>query len=151
MTAQAAFVRTTQLHAYKPSQRRARSRQETSSVPSLLFSYPTSLDLSAFPCNLSFPSRYAASAMPYCDRCDRSFQSRGAYQQHLDNSNDHHICDDCDKDFETAEALTQHYVQSPRHHFCQRCDEHFSDEDELDDHLEESHWRCQDCDKVRSN
>ena len=86
--------------------------------------------------------------MPYCDRCDRSFRSWPALQQHLDNSSNHHICDNCDLDFSTDWALTQHYVQSPHHHYCQRCDEDFDDDDDLKTHYEDEHHYCGICEKV---
>lgn len=117
--------------------------------PPLSSFLPPLFSLGIIPPISTFSERDTALAMPYCDRCDRSFRSRHALQQHLDNSSNHNICDDCDKDFETDWALTQHYIQSPYHHYCQHCDEDFDDEDELDDHLEEEHWYCRDCDKVR--
>lgn len=86
--------------------------------------------------------------MPYCDRCDRSFRSWPALQQHLDNSSNHHICDNCDLDFSTDWALTQHYVQSPHHHYCQRCDEDFDDDEDLKTHYEDEHHYCGICEKV---
>lgn len=90
----------------------------------------------------------STSTMAYYHRCDRSFKSDPALQQHKDGSGNHWVCDDCNRDFVSREARIQHYRSSPRHHYCDACDEHFGDEDELKDHDEEEHSYCRDCDEV---
>lgn len=89
--------------------------------------------------------------MAYYHRCDRSFKSDPALQQHKDGSGNHWVCDDCNRDFVSREARIQHYRSSPRHHYCDACDEHFGDEDELKDHDEEEHSYCRDCDEFFSD
>ncbi|PFH49801.1 hypothetical protein AMATHDRAFT_62436 [Amanita thiersii Skay4041] len=83
--------------------------------------------------------------MPYCNRCDRYFNSYYALNQHKRDSSFHWICDDCGIDFSTSAGRKEHYVQSPRHDYCQRCDELFDDEEELEDHYDEVHHWCRHC------
>ncbi|KAH0837858.1 hypothetical protein J3R83DRAFT_6085 [Lanmaoa asiatica] len=85
--------------------------------------------------------------MPYCDRCDRSFQSWNSYRQHILNSPRHNICDECDRDFDSWWGLHQHYIQSPRHHYCRECYSHFEDHEELIDHCLAVHHYCESCDQ----
>ncbi|TBU45968.1 hypothetical protein BD309DRAFT_989174 [Dichomitus squalens] len=72
--------------------------------------------------------------MAYCSRCNRSFKSEHALQQHKDDSNMHHICYKCNKDFASNAALW--------------CDEHFDDSRELNDHYEEEHFKCDICNLI---
>ncbi|KNZ81677.1 Zinc finger protein [Termitomyces sp. J132] len=74
--------------------------------------------------------------MPYCDRCDRHFNSWHALYQHKANSPRHNP---------TSTGLKEHWVQIPLHYYCQRCDEHFNDIDELKDHYDDAHYWCRDC------
>ena len=93
------------------------------------------------------------STMPYCDRCNRSFGSQYALQQHIDHSSSHHhVCDDCHRDFATAEALVQHYTDDSRHAYCASCDKRFDDFDDLDIHYNEDHYYdwCGSCTEVRT-
>ncbi|KAF9235135.1 hypothetical protein BU15DRAFT_89689 [Melanogaster broomeanus] len=89
--------------------------------------------------------------MVYCERCERSFQSWSSYDQHVNDSSNHHVCDDCDEDFPTWLGLHQHYVQSPHHHYCQHCERHFQTYNCLIGHYRNEHSYCDTCDKVFKN
>ena len=84
----------------------------------------------------------------YCERCDRYFSSNRALEQHMDDSNMHHLCYRHRKDFMTHQGLIEHWKQSPHHHYCDRCDQHFSYAEDLEEHNEVMHWVCSDCGKV---
>ncbi|CAE6449569.1 unnamed protein product [Rhizoctonia solani] len=84
--------------------------------------------------------------MAYCDRCDRSFSSDYAYNDHRRDSSRHYVCFPCNKDFPTRERFNQHLKQSSRHHYCFWCYEDFEDEYDLDEHDEECHEYCNSCD-----
>lgn len=86
--------------------------------------------------------------MVFCRRCDRSFGSERAGEQHNDDSNMHHICYECDKDFTSARALEQHEFQSSRHPSCEQCRILFDDWDELEEHYSDEHYYCDICRKV---
>ncbi|KAG8219330.1 hypothetical protein J3R82DRAFT_213 [Butyriboletus roseoflavus] len=88
---------------------------------------------------------------PYCERCDRDFQSWPSYHQHISDSSSHNVCDDCDEDFDSWWGLKQHYVQSPRHHYCRRCDTEFEDDEDLIDHCLDEHDYCEECDRFFRN
>jgi hypothetical protein len=54
-----------------------------------------------------------------CSRCDRSFPSSWALQQHKRDSPAHaqsFDCDDCNRSFNSEDALEQHLRDSPAHH-----------------------------------
>ncbi|OCH85172.1 hypothetical protein OBBRIDRAFT_798460 [Obba rivulosa] len=86
--------------------------------------------------------------MAYCDRCERSFVSQQALQQHEEDSNMHNACTTCGTDFPERSRLVQHWLQSPHHDYCKRCDEHFESRDDLTDHLEDEHCYCSVCDRI---
>jgi len=89
--------------------------------------------------------------MPWCDRCERSFSSYRALEQHRSSSSRHNICNSCGLDFSQERGLVQHYVQSRSHHYCQRCEEHFGDNDDLVQHYHYAHYYCDTCEKVFSS
>ncbi|KZT35199.1 hypothetical protein SISSUDRAFT_990851 [Sistotremastrum suecicum HHB10207 ss-3] len=78
----------------------------------------------------------------YCQRCDRTFWSEHAYQQHVENSSAHYWCEKCDRDFVSYHARRSHYIQSGFHHFCHKCDEDFESRRGLLRHFSEDHWYC---------
>lgn len=54
-----------------------------------------------------------------CSRCDRSFPSSGALQQHKRDSPAHAYpfdCNNCEISFSSEDALEQHLRDSPAHH-----------------------------------
>ncbi|KAK7177834.1 hypothetical protein PSPO01_16118 [Paraphaeosphaeria sporulosa] len=54
-----------------------------------------------------------------CSRCDPSFLTSGALQQHKRDSPAHaqsFDCDDCNRSFNSEDALEQHLRDSPAHH-----------------------------------
>ncbi|KAI0049135.1 hypothetical protein FA95DRAFT_1604666 [Auriscalpium vulgare] len=81
--------------------------------------------------------------MAYCDRCSRYFVHDRALNQHIENSDSHHVCDDCDVDFASWLGLEQHYVQSPRHAYCQRCQRHFGSDAAMLQHMRAAHHYCE--------
>lgn len=89
--------------------------------------------------------------MAYCNRCDRHFNSHGAWVQHVNDSSAHWMCWKCDSDFMSWNALLSHYVNSPYHSYCRHCEEDFDDDDELEEHMEDCHWWCRHCDQVFRN
>lgn len=60
-------------------------------------------------------------ARPYCRRCDRTFDSGRARDQHYEDSARHNICDVCRFDGSSCDELVQHH-RSTRHRFiCNGC------------------------------
>ncbi|KAG2035683.1 hypothetical protein BDR03DRAFT_961879 [Suillus americanus] len=89
----------------------------------------------------------------HCDRCNRYFSSRSAYNQHIRYSSNHWKCQHGhpEADFKSLRALKEHYVQSPHHPCCQYCNVHFNSPLVLQDHYEEYHAYCSSCNKVFKN
>jgi hypothetical protein len=85
-----------------------------------------------------------------CIRCDRSFGSEDALQQHLRYSPRHapsFDCETCDRSFSSKEALEKHLRDSPVHALsfdCETCDRSFGSEDALEQHLRDSPAHQQD-------
>ena len=70
-------------------------------------------------------------------------------EQHIRNSNNHHLCDACDRDFVSETALKQHHMNSSRHVYCTICEALIDDLDiSLDEHNEKVHYVCPGCDEV---
>lgn len=63
------------------------------------------------------------SAHPhFCHRCERSFNSEHALDQHLEYSSSHNTCNLCDNlDFEDGDDLQEHIDGC--HYECPVCDE----------------------------
>jgi hypothetical protein len=89
--------------------------------------------------------------MAYCDRCERSFTSDRALEQHKEDSDAHWPCDDCDLDFGSSYARDEHYRQSPNHHYCRDCDRLFNSEESKIQHMEAKHWYCRVHDRVSNS
>ena len=78
----------------------------------------------------------------YCAKCDRSYASETALQQHLRSSRAHALsfdCHDCNRSFYSEEAL-QNHLQNSRAHVplpfdCSTCDRRFEREEDLAKHL----------------
>ena len=81
-------------------------------------------------------------AMPYCDRCSRTFSTWEALNQHKEDSSKHYMCDDCEKDFSSWNGLKQHYANSRKHHYCSDCNKLFGSKKSLKQHLDDVHWYC---------
>ncbi|OCK82209.1 hypothetical protein K432DRAFT_324652, partial [Lepidopterella palustris CBS 459.81] len=58
---------------------------------------------------------------PECDRCDRSFGSQRALQQHIDDSSRHHICKICNYDADGRSDLLEHWRDVGCVKVCQGC------------------------------
>lgn len=78
------------------------------------------------PCNRSFGSRHAlhnhlndSSRHAWCSRCKVLLPSDEAMLSHRAESQQHWICDDCRLDFLTEADRLKHYETSPKHHLCQ--------------------------------
>ncbi|KAG1886219.1 hypothetical protein F4604DRAFT_68831 [Suillus subluteus] len=89
----------------------------------------------------------------HCYRCNRYFNSRSAYNQHVRDSRNHWKCQygHPGADFKSWRGLKEHYVQSPHHPYCQYCNVHFDSSLELQDHCEGNHAYCNTCNKVFKN
>lgn len=59
----------------------------------------------------------------YCRRCERSFGSESALNQHVADSPSHHVCSECYKDLSSAHGLHDHCRQ--KHPYCLDCREVF--------------------------
>lgn len=74
--------------------------------------------------------------LPHCRRCDRSFRSTSALQQHVTNSASHHVCTECRKDCASARGLHDH--QRLKHTYCSECSRVFRNDNDLQNHLRSS-------------
>jgi len=75
----------------------------------------------------------------YCTRCQRLFCSRSAKQQHVANSNSHHLCKSCphQPDFSSKPELDQH--AETVHDCCTVCDYCFDSPGQLAQHDVDEH------------
>src|ERR1039457_3290269 len=75
--------------------------------------------------------------MPYCDPCERWFNTNNGYNQHIENSAAHQYeeeewdCDVCDRTFGSEYALQQHCANSSGHPWCASCKRIFQNENNL--------------------
>ncbi|KAK6513049.1 hypothetical protein TWF506_009212 [Arthrobotrys conoides] len=71
----------------------------------------------------------------YCNRCERPFVHRRAYQSHLEDSPRHHICfvANCDNDYGNVNHLRQH--ARDKHTACSDCEETFNSPSDLFAHV----------------
>jgi stress-induced morphogen len=107
--------------------------------------------------------------MPWCQPCDRYFDSERALQQHTDNSNahaysssssesdDNYECDTCTRSFATQRAVEQH-MDAVGHHApqyeCDVCTRKFASRAASESHMNAvGHWQhyCQDCKRKFDN
>lgn len=77
--------------------------------------------------------------LPYCESCDREFDTEQGLQQHLRTSSAHTTpvfpCSKCDRTFDSKHALRQH-LSSPAHvHRCEECNKEFASATSLQQHL----------------
>jgi ribosomal protein S26 len=97
-----------------------------------------------------------------CVLCDRYFGSKGALDQHQQNSPVHTktiYCKTCDRYFGNEEAFEQHQQNSPVHTktiYCKTCDRYFGSEEALEQHQQNSpvHTKtiyCKTCDRYFGN
>lgn len=59
----------------------------------------------------------------YCFRCERTFSSQKAIQQHFDNSASHYQCNVCVFDGYAREELLQHYRKTQHRIVCDGCND----------------------------
>ncbi|KAJ4391094.1 hypothetical protein N0V93_004709 [Gnomoniopsis smithogilvyi] len=87
----------------------------------------------------------------FCRRCQKSFVSVRAKQQHIADSQDHHVCSKCPKhlDFEFEDELIEHLEDV--HHFCVPCDRQFGAAEGLAQHDMAIHHRCRTCHRCFSS
>ena len=85
--------------------------------------------------------------MPYCDPCDRYFNSDSAYWQHVRNSYNHYWCHACSRDFPSQHALHQHLTSSRAHasHECCWCSAFFFNQPDYNHHMQVAHHYCFTC------
>ncbi|KAA1479348.1 hypothetical protein DENSPDRAFT_752630, partial [Dentipellis sp. KUC8613] len=93
-----------------------------------------------------------------CGRCNRSYFTPAALEQHFHDSSLHPNCARCNLGFLDAEALSQvrgsilyvasHYRVSPNHPTCPTCNVGFENTDDFDRHIVSVHpeLRCRICD-----
>jgi len=98
-------------------------------------------------CCSSFPDE--AYRMAYCSRCERTFSSQRAIQQHYNDSASHNQCEVCGFDGSTWEELLQHHRKTQHRIVCQGCDDGdgiiwVPGSQEYIDHLEEQNV-CKSC------
>ncbi|KAJ6280849.1 hypothetical protein J3E71DRAFT_392137 [Bipolaris maydis] len=60
---------------------------------------------------------------PFCYRCDRTFDTGRARDQHYDASARHHICDVCQLDGSSYDELVQHNRSTLHRIMCDGCDD----------------------------
>ncbi len=84
-----------------------------------------------------------------CTKCDRSFSSTGAWENHCSVPHPHK-CGSCSKAYITVRCL-EHHKRFTGHCFCRECRRFFSNPQSLAQHLEsEIHvgqYHCCDCDR----
>lgn len=83
----------------------------------------------------SWPSA-TLHTMPYCLRCGRSFSSNRAFEQHVSDSDSHHVCHECQKDCASAQGLHDHRRQ--KHLTCIPCKRVFQNGHDLAVHVRSS-------------
>jgi hypothetical protein len=88
--------------------------------------------------------------MAYCSRCERTFSSTQARQQHHNDSASHNQCEVCGFDGSTWDELLRHHRKTQHRIVCQGCDDGdgaiwVPGSQEYIDHLAE-HNVCKTCD-----
>ncbi|KAI1032819.1 hypothetical protein LB504_006275 [Fusarium proliferatum] len=81
-----------------------------------------------------------------CGRCNKGFRSQHAKQQHVQDSENHHLCGYCPSptDYETLEDLDAHLEED--HHICTTCNyRQFRDGHRLAQHDMDKHNICNMC------
>ena len=83
--------------------------------------------------------------MSYCHRCDRSFSSFQALEQHVENSSSHFVCNECRIDLASDDELHEHCRQL--HWYCSTCKEVFESAEDLRVHRRspDHHSKCLSC------
>ena len=83
--------------------------------------------------------------MSYCHRCDRSFSSSQALEQHVENSSSHFVCNECRIDLASDDELHEHCRQL--HWYCSTCKEVFESAEDLRVHRRspDHHSKCLSC------
>lgn len=61
----------------------------------------------------------------FCDRCERSFVSAAAQEEHYQNSLNHWMRESHMFDYPTRKELYQHYKSDPSHFWCPWCSQHY--------------------------
>lgn len=84
--------------------------------------------------------------MPLC-WCGHSFVNNAALSQHQVAKGHSHDCPYCSRIFKTAEGLDQH-ILARGHISCNKCGNSFSSCDDLASHLRDSHFYCDECNKI---
>src|SRR4051812_47324508 len=79
----------------------------------------------------------------YCQRCQRSFVSGAARNQHIRDSPRHTVCHICHQDCDAEAKLNQHLEVD--HNCCVNCDQDFDNADDLVQHDIEVHHMCSTC------
>lgn len=61
--------------------------------------------------------------MKYCWRCERSYKTQSALDQHMADSPRHNECPECNLDWETEQDLKEHMTDM--HNMCSICSQCF--------------------------
>lgn len=81
----------------------------------------------------------------YCSRCQKSFPSFSAKQQHIRDSLNHNVCHACSfpPDYATEDDLDNHLEDE--HNICTYCDRQFDTPSQLAQHDVAKHNMCMNC------
>ena len=92
-----------------------------------------------------------ASTTRYCTRCQKSFCSSEARQQHIRDSPNHNVCHHCfsPPDYATEDESDDHLEEV--HYICIPCDKQFEASSQLTQHDVAKHHMCMTCRRYFNN